>query len=38
MMTALSEQGRLGVTAIADSREEAEGLYRKVIGVLDAEA
>ena len=38
MMAALSEQGRLGVTAIGDSPEEAQALYQKVIDVLDAEA
>ena len=38
MMAALSEQGRLGVTAIADSPAEAQALYQKVISVLDAEA
>ena len=38
MMSALSEMGRMGLTAVADSREEAEALYRRTILVLDREA
>jgi hypothetical protein len=38
MMATLSEQGRLGLTAIADSHAEAEALYARVADVLDAEA
>ena len=38
MMSTLSEQGRFGLTAIADSHEEAQALYERVRVVLDQEA
>lgn len=38
MMSALAEAGRVGLTAVADSREEAQALYRRTIEVLDLEA
>jgi hypothetical protein len=38
MVNGVGEQGTLGLTAVADSREEAEALYRKTVDVLDAEA
>jgi hypothetical protein len=38
MMSAVGTEGRLGVTAIGDTAEAAEGLYRRFVGVLDEEA
>lgn len=38
MITGVGEMGRLAVTAIADSPQEAEALYRRFIEVLDREA
>jgi hypothetical protein len=38
MLTALSERGRLGITAVGESHDEADAFYRKVVKVLDAEA
>jgi hypothetical protein len=38
MMSALSELGRVGLTAVGDSPEEAEKLYRRAVAVLDEEA
>jgi hypothetical protein len=38
MVNGVGEQGALGLTAVADSREEADALYRKTVDVLDAEA
>jgi len=38
MLATLSELGRMGATAIADTAEEAEALYQKMLQVLDAEA
>jgi hypothetical protein len=38
MLTALSERGRLGLTAVGESQEEADALYRQAVGVLDQEA
>ncbi len=37
MIGALSQFGRLGVVCIADAREQAEEMYRHVVGVLDQE-
>lgn len=37
MMSALPECGRTGLTAVADSAEDADRLYRRMIEVLDAE-
>ncbi len=37
MMSALGDRGRLGLTAVADSHEEADTLYHKAISVLDEE-
>lgn len=38
MLSGLSEQGRLGLTAVEDSPEAAQALYRRVEATLDAEA
>ena len=38
MMSALGDRGRLGLTAVADTHDEADALYRKTIATLDAEA
>jgi pheganomycin biosynthesis PGM1-like protein len=38
MMGALSELGRVGLTAVGDSPQEAEELYHRTIAVLDDEA
>jgi hypothetical protein len=38
MMNALAEHGVLGLTAVGNSHEEADALYRKTIAVLDEEA
>jgi hypothetical protein len=38
MVSALPEIGRTGVTAVADSPEEAQWMYDRVVGVLDEEA
>ena len=38
MVNAVGEQGALGLTAVANSREDAEALYRKTVDILDAEA
>ena len=37
LMGALSEFGKLGVTSIGDSREEAQAIYDRVERVLDQE-
>lgn len=38
MMSALGDCGRLGLTAVADTHDDADALYRKTIATLDAEA
>jgi hypothetical protein len=38
MMTALSEDGHMGLTAVGDSPEEAYAFYERAVAVLDAEA
>jgi hypothetical protein len=38
MVNAIGEQGSFGLTAVSNSREEAETLYRTTIGILDMEA
>jgi len=38
MMSALGDSGRVGLTAVADTLDEADALYRKMISTLDAEA
>lgn len=38
MMSALGDRGRLGLTAVGDSHEEADALYERAVAVLDAEA
>ena len=38
MLNGIAEEGSFGLTAVADSRDEAEALYRRTIEVLDAEA
>jgi hypothetical protein len=38
MMSALPEKGRVGVTAVGDSPEEADARYHEIVGVLEEEA
>jgi len=38
MVNGVGEQGVLGLTAVGNTREEAEALYQKTVDVLDAEA
>ena len=38
MLSALSERGRLGLTAVGESQAEADRLYQQAVEVLDAEA
>ena len=38
MMSGVADLGRLGVTAIANTHEEAEALYARFLAVLDDEA
>jgi pheganomycin biosynthesis PGM1-like protein len=38
MVNGVGEQGALGLTAVGNSRDEAEALYNKMVEVLDAEA
>lgn len=38
MMSALGECGRVGMTAIGDTQEEADAIYERAVAVLDAEA
>jgi hypothetical protein len=38
MMSALGECGRVGLTAVADTHDDADALYRKIVATLDAEA
>lgn len=38
MMSALGECGRMGVTAVGDSPEQANEMYERTIGILDREA
>jgi hypothetical protein len=38
MINGVGEQGALGLTAVGNSRDEAEALYQKTIAVLDEEA
>ena len=38
MINGVGEQGALGLTAVGNTREEAEALYQKTVEVLDAEA
>jgi hypothetical protein len=38
MMSGVADLGRLGLTAIADTHEEAEALYKRFLAVLDDEA
>jgi hypothetical protein len=38
MMTALPERGRLGLTAIGESHQQADELYARIVSVLDDEA
>lgn len=38
MVNGVGEQGALGLTAVGNTREEAEALYQKMVDVLDAEA
>lgn len=38
MVNGVGEQGALGLTAVANTRDEAEALYQKTLAVLDREA
>lgn len=38
MMSAIGDHGRLGLTAIADSTDDARALYQRTVAALDAEA
>src|SRR5262249_30346920 len=38
MMSALAENGSVGLTAVGDSHEEAESFYKKAVAALDEEA
>ena len=38
MMSALGECGRVGLTAVGNSHQEARSIYERVVAVLDAEA
>ena len=38
MLATIAENGRIDVTAIGDSRAEAEELYQKIYDVLQSEA
>jgi hypothetical protein len=38
MVNGVGESGSLGLTAVGNSREDAEALYEKMVGVLDDEA
>ncbi len=38
MMSALAQEGSTGLTAVADSREQAQELYERSVAVLDEEA
>ena len=38
MINAIGEHGSLGLTAVANSPEDAEALYQRTVQVLDAEA
>jgi hypothetical protein len=38
MVNGVGEQGAFGLTAVANSRDEAEALYRRMIDILDHEA
>jgi len=38
MMSALGELGRMGLTAVGNSHEEAKALYKRAVAVLDQEA
>ena len=37
-LTALSERGRLGLTSVGETQEQAEEIYRRAVDVLDLEA
>jgi hypothetical protein len=38
ILSALGDCGRVGLTAVADSHDDADALYRKTLAILDAEA
>lgn len=38
MVNGVGEQGALGLTAVGNTHEEADALYRRAIEVLDEEA
>jgi hypothetical protein len=37
MMSSLGDRGRFGLTAVADTHDDAEALYRKTVATIDAE-
>jgi hypothetical protein len=37
MMSALGELGRMGLTAVGNSHEEAKAIYERAVAVLDEE-
>ena len=37
MMSSLGDRGRFGLTAVADTHDDAEALYRKTIATIDAD-
>jgi hypothetical protein len=38
MMSALGDRGRFGLTAVGDTHDDADALYRKAVATVDAEA
>ena len=38
MMSALADCGRVGLTAVADTHDDADALFRRAVAALDAEA
>ena len=38
MLSALSERGRLGLTAVGEMQAEADEIYQRAVDVLDREA
>ncbi|HEX7722102.1 MAG TPA: peptide ligase PGM1-related protein, partial [Pyrinomonadaceae bacterium] len=38
MMSALGEHGRTGLTAVGNSRDEADAMFAKAVEILDQEA
>jgi hypothetical protein len=38
MMNAIGEEGMVGLTAVGNTREEADEIYAKTVAALDAES